>query len=225
MKAWILNLAFGLPFAAALIAFPSQAAVSVVNGDFEADAASWVTWPGYAGNGGNPANIPGWTGAGGRGINPVVPGAGSDSPFDDPSSWNKTRFAFIQGTAHIEQTVTGFSVGGQYVLSLDFNSRGCCGEALPKGIVTLDGNVVASTVALAPPSGALPTAVDPAPWYRASVNFTATSANHVLRIATEPAPSGDSTLVVDNVRIAAIPEPSSLGLCGLSLLLGFRRRR
>ena len=86
----------------------------MINGDFSANAAQYVVWPGYnSGTGApgtNPANPTGWTSTGGVGINPVTPtGAGQD-PFNDGT--NTTPFAFLQGTATLDQDITGFQIGG-----------------------------------------------------------------------------------------------------------------
>lgn len=204
-------------------------AVTLINGNFETGVDEFVQWPGYTAGSGeagtNPDNISGWSGEGGRGINPVVPGGGGDSPFDDPSTWNTTNFAFLQGVSHIEQTVTGFSVGADYFLDLDFNSRGCCGD-VPVATISLDGMAIASSVDIFGGDGGISTAIDPDPWYHAQISFTASAEEIILRIATEPAAGGDATLVIDNVRIDVIPEPASAALVLLSgLALGFRRKR
>ena len=78
---------------AVLVLTSSSSAQNLVdNGDFEEGVDAFVTWPGYVGNGANPAEIPGWTGSGGRGINPVVPGGDGDAPFGNGD--NSTHFAF-----------------------------------------------------------------------------------------------------------------------------------
>ena len=43
-------------------------------------------------------------------------------PFNDNGN-NRTGVAFMQGTAQIEQEVSGLTVGKEYVLSLDFNAQ------------------------------------------------------------------------------------------------------
>ena len=85
----------------------------VVNGDFEANADQWVQWPGYAGT---DAQL---------------------RPFNSNGN-NRTGIAFMQGTAQIEQEVSGLTVGKEYVLSLDFNARNCCGGGIPGAELDLD---------------------------------------------------------------------------------------
>lgn len=192
----------------------------VVNGDFEAETGAFTVWPGYVGNG-NPDNISGWTGDGGRGVNPVAAG---DAPFRD-NGGNDTHVAFLQGTSYIEQTVGGFNVGSDYILSLDFNSRNCCGD-FPIGTITLNGIVAGSSVALFPPPGSIPPVGGTNPWYHADIEFTAPTPEIVLRVATAPGAAGDSTMLVDNVSFRAVPEPASasLLLIGAVALAGRRRR-
>jgi hypothetical protein len=201
-------------------------AQTVVNGDFEADLGAWVTWPGYAANGANPAEITGWTGTGGRGINPVVPDGAGDKPFRDNGN-NTTAIAFLQGTSSIQQTVSGFVVGQPYVLSLDFNSRDCCGDS-PIGEIYLNDILAGSSEGLFPPPGVVPPVGGANPWYHADIDFDAPVDTITLRIAARPGAggTGDATLLVDNVHFTLVPEPTSgvLGLLSVLGLLVARRR-
>lgn len=207
-----------------------SASVVIANGDFEQDAELFVVWPGYVGGanptGTNPATIPGWTHTGGVGINPVQPGGAGDSPFNDPSTTNTTYHAFIQGTASITQIVGGFTVGENYMLTLDTNARGCCGDS-PIAEVLLDGAVIGSSVDAFPAPGAVVPAAADAPWYTFEIPFQATAETHSLSISTRPAAGGDASLVVDNVSIAVVPEPSTglLVAVGFGIALVRRRRR
>jgi hypothetical protein len=202
-----------------------QAEPMVVNGDFEMDTVGYSVWPGYVGGGGvNPANISGWTGDGGRGINPISSVHDSPAPFRDNGN-NMTHIAFLQGAAFIEQEIGDFTVGGEYVLSLDFNSRNCCGD-FPVGVVSLDGMEVASSADLFPPPGSIPPVGGTNPWYHADIPFTATESAITLRISTSSAAGGDSTLIVDNVGVSVVPEPTTAWMTGLVLAgLALRSRR
>jgi MYXO-CTERM domain-containing protein len=212
-------------------ASPTWAANLVTNGDFETDADLFVTWPGYVANGANPANITGWTGGGGHGINPVAPGGDGDAPFRDNGD-NTTSVAFLQGTSFIEQTVTGLIVGEQYIFSADFNARNCCGDPLdvPIGTVSVNGEIVASSTELFPPPGGVIPVGGENPWHDVTLDpFEATVESLTLRIDATPAAGGDTTLLVDNVTLELVPEPSAallalLGLVGLTRLRPRRQR-
>jgi hypothetical protein len=197
---------------------------TVVNGDFEADTELWTVWPGYTGGGGvNPANITGWTGDGGRGINPVVPGGPTDYPFRDNGD-NTTSVAFLQGASYIEQAVTGFTPGSEYTLTLDFNARNCCGD-LPIGTIYLNGIEAGSSVDLFPAPGGIVPVGAANPWYTADISFEAPTDMITLRIQAAPAAGGDASMLVDNVRFTLVPEPAGglLALLGVMGLLAVRR--
>jgi hypothetical protein len=217
-RLFCLVLASGLVAASVL-----PAAELVVNGDFEADTAGFVVWPGYVG-GNNPAEIPSWTGTGGRGINPVVPGGAGDAPFRD-NGGNTTSIAFLQGNSSIQQVLSGFTVGQDYVLSLDFNSRNCCGD-FPTAVIMLNDQVAGSSAELFPAPGSVPPVGGANPWYHADIEFTAPVDTITLTISAAPSAGGDATLIVDNVSVEPVPEPSTvcLALAGLALVCVWRRR-
>ena len=196
----------------------------IVNVDFENDTLGFTVWPGYVGNG-NPETISGWTGEGGRGINPVNLDHDNPAPFRDNGN-NDTHVAFLQGTSSISQTVGGFTVGSEYVLTLEFNSRNCCGDA-PVGFVFLNDVLAADTIDVFGGDGGTPPVGADADWYPASIPFTATTEDIVVKIATAPAAGGDSTLVVDNVAFSVVPEPNTciLMLLGLLGFISAARRR
>jgi hypothetical protein len=207
---------------------PLWAAPNVVNGDFEADTGLWVVWPGYvsgaAGDLVNPANITGWTGSGGHGINPVVPNGPTDAPFRDNGD-NTSSVAFLQGVSSIEQTVSGFVVGQPYVLSLDFNARNCCGD-FPIGTIFLNGIQAGSSTDLFPDPGSIIPVGGTNAWYSAEIAFDAPTTEITVRIEAMPGAGGDATMLVDNVAFTLVPEPASsvLGLLGMLGLLAARRR-
>jgi hypothetical protein len=194
----------------------------VVNGDFESATDGFVVWPGYVGNG-NPDDVSGWVGSGGRGVNPIASAHASPAPFRDNGD-NNTHVAFLQGNAYIEQTVSGFMVGGQYVLGLDFNARNCCGD-LPIGTITLNGIEAGSSTDIFPPPGTIVPAGGNNPWYHADIPFQSPTTEITLRITAAPGAGGDSTMLVDNLSFTVVPEPSSLVLLLLGALPLTRRTR
>jgi hypothetical protein len=201
----------------------SVQATTVINGDFETGADGFTNWPGYVGAP-NPDAIPGWTGTGGHGINPGGIDHADPTPFDGGSTFNTSNFAFLQGVSSISQEISGFSVGGEFLVGIDFNARDCCG-GLPVATISINDAPIGSTVDLLPDPGTVSPLGGDTPWYHADVPFIASAETITLTISAE-AMGGDGTLVVDNVTISAIPEPSSslLALFGASLLV-FRRRR
>ena len=92
----------------------------IVNGDFDANAAAFTTFPGYLG-GANPTSIPAWTftGGGNPGINgTAAPGTGS--PFAPAN--NVPHFLLMQGDFSAEQTITTTN-GSLYQFSFDAAGR------------------------------------------------------------------------------------------------------
>ena len=198
---------------------PAQAAEYVINGDFETDHLEFIVWPGYTGGTNdqgdiNPDEIPEWYGAGGRGINPVgnanapeinswlgTGGRGinplitGESPFRDNGD-NDTQVAFLQGDSSIHQSISGLTVGSDYTLSWDFNSRNCCGDQ-PIGIFRLDGD----EISVADFSDIIMPVGDIEPWYSTSYNFTATASTIDIEFGGTPAIAGDATLLLDNVAL------------------------
>src|SRR5262249_50712609 len=140
-------------------------AQGLVNGDFELDASAFVVWPGYVGQGSNPAEVPGWTGWGGRGVNPIAGGGDDAAPFSDNGS-HPTPLAFLQGWAGLQQAIFGLVPGHRYVLSLDYNARICCGD-LPLASVSINGAVFWATQDPVLPVGGNN------PWYSINIAFTA----------------------------------------------------
>ena len=206
----------------------SVSAVTVINGTFDDNAAAYVVWPGYNGGTGgagtNPSNPTGWTFTGGSGVNPVSPDGAGQAPFNDGT--NTGPFAFLQGESRMEQSISGFSVGGEYTLSIDFNSRNCCTPGSnPIAEVFLNDVLLASSAALFPaPGGVIPgTLANGGNWYSADIPFTAPADTLMLSIRTRPDIAGDTTLIVDNVSI--VPEPAMAGLLACGLLVGVARRR
>jgi MYXO-CTERM domain-containing protein len=144
----------------------------VVNGDFEADEDQFPVWPGYVG--GDPAQ----------------------SPFRDNGN-NATPVAFLQGASSLEQDISGLTIGQEYILSLDFNARNCCGD-IPIAELLLDGQLIEDF-----PGDDLLNGIEPVggqnDWYHFETTVVAEASSLMLRINTFAAAGGDSTLLIDNV--------------------------
>ncbi len=232
-KMKLTNIVFGFAFAFITAVSTSNAGNLVTNGDFEANGADFVAFPGYISDGApgnNPTAIAGWTGTGGIGINGP---SGSGTPFGDANTWNATHYAFMQGEISIEQIIPGFVVDTEYTLSFDFNSRS--GASYPIAEVYVNDTLIATSEAVTV-DGLLPVQDNPTPganpndtpWYHADVPFTATTESITLKFQGNPSTlGGDYTWTVDNVVIENIPEPTSalLFLMGTATFLGTCRRK
>jgi PEP-CTERM motif len=209
---------------------PALAQPVIANGDFETNAGFFTSSPGYVGQPGNPPEISGWnTHTGLVGINPGDIPSPNNSLFRNNGA-DLTNVAFLQFTASLSQTISGFTVGDNYIISFDYNSRN-------QGVTTDNPNMQMEIF------GQLRTIndinpVDPAgvfttPYRTASFIFTAPDTTGALTFFAEPAtPGADSALLLDNVKFTSlgrtIPEPSTwammlLGFVGLGFL-GYRSK-
>lgn len=210
-------------------------AVAFVNGDFEANADAYVVWPGYNGSTGvntqpppsNPSAAAGWTAEGGAGVNKdglistdSIIGGGQFvgapvNPFID-NGVKTGGVAFLQGNSHIEQTISGFVAGAQYILSFDYNARN--GPAT-EGSVFINGTQVIPWSTVTAVGGANP-------FYTLSVPFPASADTLTFRFANRvPAAGGDVTLLLDNISVRAVPEPGAAALLLLGSAALLRRGR
>ena len=161
--------------------------IPVANPSFQAD--NFPTYPGYLGQGGNPAAITGW---GGGGINGSDIGAGS--PFADNGAYpDGTRVAFIQSAGALTQTLSGFTVGQTYWVQVWTNARNCCGD-VPQVSASLGGQTLLAPQSIQPVGGS-------APYYLANFTWTATSASAALSIGSQAAAGGDASAVFDAVAV------------------------
>ncbi len=192
----------------------------LVNGDFEAD--TFTVWPGYVGNG-NPDQITGWTGTGGNGINPVFaaqnpeavtgwtrnedsagniginPVTDGRAPFGDNGD-NDGGFLFMQGIVSAYQEVSGLMVGSDYVLSVDYNSRNCCGD-IPAVFLEIGGEI---SDAFPDPVDFFDETVDPVlegAWWFTEIPFEATTESMRIEFFSEPSTGGDATFLLDNIEV------------------------
>jgi hypothetical protein len=124
-----------------VLASTSLDAVNLVsNGDFSSNAASYVTWPGYTGGGGNPAAIDNWTksGVGGAGLN----GTGTTfagAPFAPSATTGVNTFAFLQnGSPNALSQAIALQANTKYKITWDAGSR--AGNTITLGRVQIGDN-------------------------------------------------------------------------------------
>ena len=97
----------------------------MINPSFEAN--TFTVLPGYSYVSGN-GPITGWTSPGSHGVNPV----GGANPFADNGAIpDGNQVAFLQEDGALSQMVGGFTVGAEYCVQYDENSRDCCVPCRP----------------------------------------------------------------------------------------------
>ena len=183
--------------------------VVIANPSFEASGNSFG-FPGYISA---PGFTAGWTRSGAGQI--VINGSnGSGNPFADngavPDGGNVVG---LQQTMTISQVLAGLTAGQTYRLSLDYNSRG--GDD-PTALIQIDG--------LTAFTGSVPEVGGVNPYYHLDYDFVASGTTTTVSLANLGL-AADSTLLVDNVRVLAVPEPCGAALLALGSLTLLRRRR
>ncbi len=183
--------------------------IVIANPSFEASGNSFG-FPGYVGG---PNVIAGWTRTGGGGI--AINGSnGSGNPFADngliPDGGNVVG---LQQAMRIEQVLGGLTPGQTYRLSLDYNARS--GDD-PTALFQING--------LTAFNGSISEVGGTNPYYHLDFDFVATGTSATLALANLGL-APDSTVLLDNVRVQAVPEPGSAALLALGALALVRRRR
>lgn len=161
--------------------------IAIANPSFELD--TFTVFPGYV-NGNGP--ITSWNSLGGHGINP-----GGGSPFADNGTIpHGAQVAFMQDNGALSQTLSGFTVGGQYYVHYYENARG---GNTPAVEVQVAGNPVVASHILNSVGGSNP--------YRevSSAMFSATAADLELSFIKSNPLGGDNTALIDNVAIIQVP--------------------
>lgn len=165
--------------------------LAMTNPSFEAD--TFTAFPGYvSGNG----PITGWDSLDNHGINP-----GGGSPFADNGTIpNGSQVAFMQGDGALSQTVAGLTASGQYYVHYYENARN---GGTPFLAVKIAGNTIV------PAHGVTQVGGGNAYHEIYSDGFTAADTSALLEFVKSNPLGGDTTALVDNVAVVAIPAGTS----------------
>jgi hypothetical protein len=195
----------------------------VYNGDFQISPqngygpiAGWTQVP-------NPSGVPGFAYVSGGQIGVGDVGVGAwDNGYVPGTDLSTNAVAFIETftpaeTLSLTQTVTGLTPGQMYELSYYENGRADT-RVNTTTAETFVGGVSLVAAHTVPPVNAK--GVTTNPFYYKTAQFTATAESMVLEFRATQLNGNDSFLVIDNVSISAVPEPSTLilstaGLIGL----------
>ncbi len=108
----------------------TQAQNLILNGDFSANAAGFVTFPGYIGSGSNPANITDWGSAFPAALVGVNGSATVTTVFGPTTQTGYSSYGFIQGAVGaLTQGLPSLVTNTTYLLSFDVAGRGGVGQS------------------------------------------------------------------------------------------------
>ncbi len=220
-------------FGVAAAAFMAAAVVSltagtasanlVTNGDFSANASSYVTPPGYSiptQSPANPTNPTDWIATNQVGVNGPDTGfySSNGSPFAPGSTSGVNDFAFLQNAsldapASIEQTISTIS-GEVYTLSYVAAQRSIDPSATMEALA-LDAANSNATLNFQVSNINTTDFTSNTLTFTAKSNLTAIEFLNTTPITGSPGSYSDNTVDVSNVVVNAVPLPTSLGLLGL----------
>ena len=231
----IFNAGAAVVAAVAAMALTAGAASAnlVLNGDFSANASSYVTSPGYSPGGGAPGSDPAtpadWNIAGTPeavvGVNGLDVGFTPQEPFAPYSVTGVRDFAFMQDTSlytnvsinQIISTVAGQMYTLSYVAAKRLNNSSATMETLVLDAARSNAQIASQTPSIS------------TSYFTAnSLTFTAASTSTEIEFLNNTNNGSDNTVDVSNVVLNAVPLPASLGLLGFGAvglgLLMLKRR-
>ena len=201
----------------------------IQNGDFSANAAGFVTFPGYLGSGSNPTTIPDFVSSSSNGGNVGLNGTGTDGAgsafapdgYGNPAFPSPSVFLFIQEAGTATQSIN-LIAGDMYTISFlaapRARNNGTASVTLSNGSNTIYTTAVPDT------------SVGGTVFTQITANFTAPttltgSSTLMLDNLGGEASSPDFTedfanlsLIDNSPPAAAMPEPSTYALLGVGAL-------
>jgi hypothetical protein len=139
----------------------------------------------------NTAPLFGWTiTGGGRGT------ASAGPFFDNGLASDQDQVLFLQGADTVAQVVSGFTAAQAYTVIYSVNGRGCCGADLTTHYAVMVGPPGAPVTLFEEDIGPVG---GTQPFYRRYTPFTADGTDEQVQF--QHIPTGDKTLLIDNVRI------------------------
>jgi hypothetical protein len=218
--------AMGLALALGAVASNTLAQNLLLNGDFTANAPSFVQWPGYTQpwNPGNPAVIDSWGDLFGTPVG--INGAGTVTTVFGPVADGGRTYAFLQGgIGCLAQGLPGsYTPGMSYELSFDVAAR--AGEVGNAFRVQIGDASQIHVTTLTGPSELL---ADPTAFDHYSYDFTAPAAFDGLpsiQLYNLTTPGAGLTVDFANVSLVQVPEPSASILLGVgAALLALRHQK
>ncbi len=195
----------------------------IVNGDFSANASSYVVYPGNDSKKSstavtNPASPTGWAGSTNDGVQGTDVGFTPKTSFSPTSVNGVTDYAFIHFASTLSQSFT-VTPGATYTVSFEAASQS--GQTPP----TLTAYVLDGTTSKTNPLASNSPTLSSASFNPVSFNFTAgTASTDTLLFETS---TNNNAADITDVSIAPVPEPAAMGLFGvgaLGLLLARRQK-
>ncbi|MDP4623602.1 MAG: PEP-CTERM sorting domain-containing protein [Akkermansiaceae bacterium] len=206
---------------AALFAGTSQAAITVVNGDFQTPTTPVTANNSFAATGID--TISGWTFTGATSGQVNILANGNPAPSANTGKTAGDQYVVFNegGSATggtLFQTITGLDINQLYRVSFDVIAL----FSITNNVI-VGGDFSSSSVSLGSGSGQA-TAVGNG-GTTATFTFTATETSGVLTFTDNSSATALIDTGLDNITITAIPEPSSAALLGLASLALLARRR
>jgi hypothetical protein len=191
------------------VAMPANAAPIFTNGGFESNTGAATGWTEIAPFFG----VQTWTGVGG-----VAAAEGANALWMGHTDTG--------GASHLIQSVSGFTIGDSYTLNFEMQAENGALDGRPGSFLglALTGSSVPSASFSVIYPGSSP--FFGGAWETQALTFTATSTSVLFDFNGLDPVGGSWESGLDDFRLTAVPEPTTVALAGLGLLgIGCLRRK